>query len=156
MKIADVSLLLEQELGLSSAFIGLIGVIIGAILGFGGAYLLQRQRFKREDKKKLFETVYGTIYPLLEKAKMRDDNDDFKQWPGEYWLTAKELVEIDGLLSTYSYFIPENILKLLKEAKDKGPSIEGIGEVESDVIFPFDLQKMHETIENEIKKRSRN
>jgi membrane protein YqaA with SNARE-associated domain len=37
----------------------LLGAIVGGFLGFGGAYLIERQRFRKEDEEKLYEKVYG-------------------------------------------------------------------------------------------------
>lgn len=133
----------------------LLGAVIGGAIGFASAYLIQKQRFKREDKVKIFEKVYGTLYPLLRKARMRYDYDEY-QWPGEFLLSPKEVVKIDGIIATYSHLIPHSIQQLWLEAKKNGPSFEGIGEAESDNIFgPFDLQKMFDVVENEISSRKK-
>lgn len=137
-------------------YAALLGAAVGGTIGFASAYLIQRQRFKREDEAKLFEKVYGRIYPLLRKARMRYEHEDFQQWPGEFLLLTPEVVQIDGLLAKYSHLIPSSIQRLWIEAKDKGPDIKGLGETEADnVFFPFDLQKMLDVIQNELKKRAK-
>lgn len=138
-------------------FAALLGALVGGSIAFASAYLIQRQRFKREEEEKLFEKVYGTLYPLLKKARMRHGVDlEFKQWPGEFWLTPPEVLKIEGLFAKYLHLIPSSIHKLWIEAKEKGPSIEGPGEAEADtLLLPFDLERMLQEIENEIKKRSK-
>ena len=135
----------------------LLGAIVGGIIGFGSAYLIQRQRFKREDQEKLFEKVYGTLYPLLKKARMRHEHDEFRpQWPGDFWLSPPEVLKIEEVFAKYLHLIPHSIRRLWIEAKNKGPSIEGPGEVEAEtLLLPFDLERMLKEIENEIVKRSK-
>jgi len=137
-------------------FATLLGAIVGGAIGFASAYLIQRQRFKREDQEKLFENVYGTLYPLLMKARMRHESNDFKpQWPGEFWLTPPEVVKVEGLFAKYLHLIPKSIQKLWR-ARRKGPSIEGAGEAEANnLLLLFDLEKMLQEIGNDIKKISK-
>lgn len=132
-------------------FAALSGAIVGGAIGFSSAYLIQRQRFKREDKRKLLET-YGTIYSVLRKAKMRYEKGDYsQQFPGQFLLSPKEMIEIDGLLAKYCWLVPSSIQKLWHEGREKGWPFEGVGEVESDnVLGPFELKKLFEAIENEV------
>jgi hypothetical protein len=55
----------------------LSGAGIGGIIGFTSAYLLQRQRFKRENVLEMREKIYGPIFmkisKLLETTKLFDD-----------------------------------------------------------------------------------
>jgi len=117
----------------------------------------QELGFTRKDEESLFENVYGTLFPLLKKARMRHEPGGLSpQWPGKYWLTTSEMLKIEELLTKYLRLIPGNIQQLWKEAKNKGPSIMGPGEVEADnVFFPFDLEKMFHAIEEEIEQRSK-
>lgn len=135
----------------------LLGAIVGGIIGFVSAYLIQRQRFKREDEEKLFERVYGALYPLLKKARMRHEyTNDFRQWPGEYWLTPQEVIKIESIFAKYLHLIPSSIHKLWLEARQKGPPISGPGEAEADnLLLPFDLDEMFQQIENEINRRAK-
>jgi len=131
----------------------LLTLIIGGVIGVLSTYLFQRRLFKREDKEKLSEEVYGKLYPLLRKAKIRHipGELDFIQWPGTFWLTTAEILEIDAICVKYSHIIPEEILSNWKEAKERGPPLEGPDDAESDEIWHvYDLEEMLQAIEKEL------
>lgn len=133
----------------------LLTLLIGGIIGFLSSILIQRRLFKRQDKIKLAEEVYGKLYPLLLKGKIRHMPGEFEyaQWPGSFWLSTPEILEIDTILAKYSNLIPSQIKSLWFDAKKRGPQLEGPDDAESDEIwYVFDLEKILSEIEKEIKK----
>ena len=101
-------------------------MIIGGIIGFLSTILIQRWVFKRQDKIKLAEEVYGKLYPLLLKAKIRHMPGEFEysQWPGSYWLSTPEILEIDTIIAKYSNLMPNQIKLLWFDAKNEVHSLK--------------------------------
>lgn len=135
----------------------ILGLIIGGIIGYFSNYLIQRRSFKRQDKQKLHEEVYGKLYPLLKKARARHVSGEFelKQWPGNFWLSSSEIFEVEAIIAKHHHLIPKKMIDLWKEAKERGPSLEGPDEVETEyVFFPFDLENMLNEVEKEMMKKS--
>jgi len=135
----------------------LLGAIVGGVIGFGSAYLVERQRFNREDEEKLFEKVYGKLYSILERARMRYEPEDIKsQWHGKYLLSPPEVMQIETIFASYFRLIPTSIHALWMEAKLGGPTIQGLSETESDNLFlPFDLEEMQKGIAKKIRNRGK-
>lgn len=134
----------------------LLPLIIGGIIGFLSSILIQGRLFKRQDKAKLAEEVYGKLYPLLLKAKMRNEPGESEntQWPGSFWLSTPEILEIETIIVKYSNLIPPEIKSLWFDAKKRGPQLEGPDDAESDNIWNvFDLEKILSEIEKEVKKK---
>ena len=126
----------------------LLGAAVGGAIGFGSVYFIERQRFKKEDKDKLHEKVYGAVYPILVEAARRYEPSGLKsKYPGVYLLKTKEAVQIDAIFGTYYRLIPMSILNAWVEALDKGPPTIGLRE---DERLTFDLKKMFEEIKREV------
>ncbi len=135
----------------------LIGLIIGGFIGYFSNYLIQGRSFRRQDEEKIHEEVYGKLIPILNKAKARNIPDEFeyKQWPGNFWLSSNDIFNIEEIFAKYSRLIPQKIVDLWMEAKEQGPSLEGPDEVETDnVFFVFDLEKLLNEVDHLTLKRS--
>ncbi len=130
----------------------LLTLVIGGIIGFFSSIVLQGRLFKRQDREKLAEEVYGKLYPLLERATMRDTPGEDNQWPGTFWLSAPEIIKVDAIMVKYSNLIPSKIKSLWFEAKKHGPEL-GPDDAHSDNIHNvFDLENLLNEIEKEIRK----
>ncbi|MFX0139281.1 MAG: hypothetical protein ACFFDN_36910 [Candidatus Hodarchaeota archaeon] len=95
------------------------------------------------------------MYPLLQKAKIRHmpDEFNFKQWPGNFWLSTPEILDIDAIMAGYAHLIPSEIKSLWFDVKNRGPQLEGPDDAESDTIWHvFDLEEMFFEIEKVVKK----
>ena len=131
----------------------LLPLIIGGIIGCLSSILIQGRLFKRQDKEKLAEEVYGKLYPLLLKAKIRHmpGELEYTQWPGTFWLSTPEILTIDAIIAKYSNLIPSQIKSLWFDAKKRGPQLEGPDDAESDeILHVFDLEFLLNEVEKEI------
>lgn len=81
-----------------SEYVPVLGTLLGAVAGFGGAYLLDRRRYRREDEEKLYEKVYGELYPILLEARRRYEPAELKsKHPSRFLLKPKEIVQIEAI-----------------------------------------------------------
>jgi len=130
----------------------LLGAAVGGAIGFGSAYFIERQRFKKEDEDKLYEKVYGTVYPILIEAKRRYEPSGQKtKFQGDFLLTPHELVQIEGIMATNSKLIPLPIRVAWSSALEKGPP--SVGSVPDERLI-YDLENVLTQIKIALVKRA--
>lgn len=83
-----------------------------------------------------------------------EHEDDLVQWPGKYWLSTPEIMEIETTLVKYADFIAPKIQDCWFEAKKNGPQLEGPYDAESETVWNvYDLEKMLGVIKKETTKK---
>jgi hypothetical protein len=90
----------------------LLGAVIGGIIGFAGAYLVERQRFKKERVLEMRDKIYGPMF--------RETNEileALKSFEGSYY---NDLQNLKGLRNDYLFFtIGQDLKKRWFELMDR-------------------------------------
>ena len=121
----------------------LLGAVLGGAIGFASAYLIERQRFKREKTIEMRDKIYGPIYMAVSKTL-----DVIKLFQSSYDASVSSLKQS---MDNYLFFtIKQDLKSKLYELVDRLGKYERIRAAAELVFFNFTRELVKEKFEVDI------